>query len=71
MLDSLKRIKIQPKEIWMVKLADQITNLQPAPYYWTEKNVQAYRPESIEIYEALKMKFTRRLKIPALFLPVG
>ena len=31
--DSLERIKLQPKEIWMVKLADRITNLQPPPSY--------------------------------------
>jgi len=35
MSDSLRRIKLQPKEIWMVKLADRITNLQPPPTYWT------------------------------------
>jgi hypothetical protein len=27
--DSVTRIKLQPMEVWMVKLADRITNLQP------------------------------------------
>ena len=34
MQDSLARIKQQPKEIWMVKLGDRITNLQRPPKYW-------------------------------------
>jgi (p)ppGpp synthase/HD superfamily hydrolase len=34
MLDSLTRIKQQPSEVWMVKLADRITNLYHPPYYW-------------------------------------
>src|SRR5262245_9451528 len=28
MADSLRRIREQPREVWMVKLADRITNLQ-------------------------------------------
>ncbi len=54
MADSLKRIKSQPKEIWMVKLADRITNLQPPPHYWTMDKVERYKQESIKIYETLK-----------------
>jgi (p)ppGpp synthase/HD superfamily hydrolase len=54
MRDSLERIKKQPPEIWMVKLADRITNLQPPPYYWTKKKIKQYRNEAIEIHEALK-----------------
>ena len=54
MRDSLKRIKKQPKEIWMVKLADRITNLQPPPYYWTKNKIEQYRNEAIEIHDALK-----------------
>ena len=48
------RIKKQPKEIWMVKLADRITNLQPPPYYWTKNKIDQYLNEAIEIHEALK-----------------
>jgi (p)ppGpp synthase/HD superfamily hydrolase len=52
--DSLQRIKEQPKEIWMVKLADRISNLQAPPHYWTIEKITRYREEGIEIYEALK-----------------
>lgn len=39
--DSLTRIKKLPKEVWAVKLADRITNLQPPPASWTDdKNLQ-------------------------------
>lgn len=31
MADSLRRIREQPHEIWMAKLADRITNLAPPP----------------------------------------
>lgn len=54
MEDSLKRIKEQPPEIWMVKLADRISNLQAPPYYWTQDKIVRYREESIQIYEALR-----------------
>jgi (p)ppGpp synthase/HD superfamily hydrolase len=52
--DSLRRIKLQPHEVWMVKLADRITNLQPPPHFWTGKKIAAYRQEAIQIYEILK-----------------
>jgi (p)ppGpp synthase/HD superfamily hydrolase len=54
MADSLKRIKKQPREIWMVKLADRITNLQPPPHDWTQDKVQRYKQEAIEIHDWLK-----------------
>src|SRR3569832_156571 len=31
MADSLRRIRAQPREIWLVKLADRFTNLAPPP----------------------------------------
>jgi guanosine-3',5'-bis(diphosphate) 3'-pyrophosphohydrolase len=34
MLDSLNRTKQLPKEVWAVKLADRITNLQTPPPHW-------------------------------------
>ncbi len=52
--DSLQRIKEQPQEIWMVKLADRISNLQAPPHYWTTDKIVRYREEGIQIYEALK-----------------
>lgn len=55
MADSLHRIRQQPPEIWMVKLADRITNLhRPAPPHWTEAKILAYGDEGLEIHEALK-----------------
>ncbi|MEH2076796.1 MAG: HD domain-containing protein [Nostoc sp.] len=54
MADSLQRIKKQPREIWMVKLADRITNLQAPPHYWTQDKIIRYREEGIQIYEALQ-----------------
>lgn len=53
MTDSLKRIQSQGKEIWMVKMADRITNLYHPPYYWTRQKIEAYRQEAIQIYDAL------------------
>jgi (p)ppGpp synthase/HD superfamily hydrolase len=54
MPDVLQRIKGQPPEISMVKLADRITNLQPPPHYWKQDKIVRYRAEAISIYEALK-----------------
>ncbi len=54
MSDSLRRILEQPPKIWMVKLADRITNLQPQPLHWTQDKIIRYREEAIVIYEALK-----------------
>ena len=54
LLDSLERIKTQPIEIWMVKLADLITNLQPPPLHWTQAKILKYRDEAIEIHTHLQ-----------------
>lgn len=54
MIHSLERIKKQPKEIWIVKIADRTTNLQPPPSDWTQDKINRYREEALEIYEALK-----------------
>jgi (p)ppGpp synthase/HD superfamily hydrolase len=54
MQDSLQRIKEQPREIWMVKLADRITNLQAPPPHWQQDKIIQYREEAIKIYETLK-----------------
>lgn len=53
MADSLLRIRRQRKEIWLVKMADRITNLYHPPYYWTEEKIAMYHEESIKLYEAL------------------
>ena len=52
--DSLRRIHEQPREIWMVKLADRITNLQPPPPHWSKDKIAAYREEAILIHSRLK-----------------
>jgi (p)ppGpp synthase/HD superfamily hydrolase len=54
MLDSIKRIKEQPKEVWAVKMADRITNLFAPPYYWTKEKIINYIKESEIILEELK-----------------
>jgi (p)ppGpp synthase/HD superfamily hydrolase len=54
MADSLERIKTQPKEIWIVKMADRITNLQPPPRHWTPEKVSRYREEASKIHRLLK-----------------
>ena len=53
MLDSLERIRLQPHEVWMVKLADRITNLQAPPRHWTRDKTARYRREAVTIYQAL------------------
>jgi len=53
MQDSLYRIRQQPSEVWMVKLADRITNLSAPPPYWTQDKIVTYRAEAIEIHRAL------------------
>ena len=54
MLDSLARIKEQPKEIWAVKMADRISNLSPPPFYWTNDKKTKYLEEAKLIYKKLK-----------------
>jgi (p)ppGpp synthase/HD superfamily hydrolase len=53
MRDSIDRIKSAPREIWMVKLADRITNLYHAPYYWDADRISFYRDESCLILREL------------------
>lgn len=53
MADSIERIKLQPREIWMVKLADRITNLQPPPPRWSKEKIDNYRLEADYILKHL------------------
>ena len=46
MADSLARIQSQPREIWMIKLADRLTNLQTPPSHWTGAKCYKYRLEA-------------------------
>ncbi|MEL7160995.1 MAG: HD domain-containing protein [Bacteroidota bacterium] len=46
MTDSLRRIRLQPREVAVVKLCDRIVNLAPPPAHWKEVKVTAYRKEA-------------------------
>lgn len=68
MADSLRRIREQPREVWMVKLADRITNLEPPPPSWKPEKRRAYLEEAKIILrelggasESLRARFERRL----------
>ncbi len=54
MIDSLNRIKLQPKEIWAVKMADRICNLYAPPYYWDKPKKEKYLEEARVIYAYLQ-----------------
>lgn len=54
MTDSLNRIKLMPKEVWAVKLADRITNLQPPPEHWSIAKITEYHKQAILIADSLK-----------------
>jgi (p)ppGpp synthase/HD superfamily hydrolase len=53
MADSLRRIKEQPREIWIVKLADRTVNMEPAPAHWSSEKRKAYQREATLILEEL------------------
>lgn len=53
MQDSLERIRQQPREIWVVKLADRITNLGSPPAHWSTEKIEYYRQEAKDILSAL------------------
>ena len=53
MADSLRRIKEQPREIAVVKLADRITNMSEPPSQWTRDKRIAYRAEATLIADEL------------------
>ena len=54
MLDSLKRIKQQPQDVWLVKMADRIANLGKPPLHWNKEKIKNYRDEAKLILEYLK-----------------
>lgn len=53
MADSLRRIRLQPLEVWIVKLADRIANLKSAPTKWSQDKRRAYRDEAVVIADEL------------------
>lgn len=46
MADSLNRIKKLKKEVWAVKLADRITNMQKPPDFWDNPKRVKYKSEA-------------------------
>lgn len=54
MADCLQHIQSQPREIWMVKMADRISNLQAPPSYWRKEKIERYRAEAETIFAALQ-----------------
>lgn len=57
MQNSLQKILALPKEVWMVKLADRIANLQQTMFLldekWSNHYKEYYRNESILIFQTL------------------
>ena len=53
MADSLRRIKLQPREVWIVKLADRTVNMEPAPAHWSTDKRRAYQQQAIAILDEL------------------
>jgi (p)ppGpp synthase/HD superfamily hydrolase len=53
MQDSLRRIQLEPKEVWVVKLADRISNLYHPPFYWNAEKIMQYKAEARVILAAL------------------
>ncbi|MBR5347045.1 MAG: bifunctional (p)ppGpp synthetase/guanosine-3',5'-bis(diphosphate) 3'-pyrophosphohydrolase [Deltaproteobacteria bacterium] len=51
--DSLKRIREQPPEVWMVKMADRCANLGKPPAHWNTEKCRSYADEGETILEAL------------------
>ena len=51
--DSLSRIRAQPRAVWVVKLGDRVTNLEPPPPAWTLEKRRAYLDEARRILSAL------------------
>jgi len=53
MADSLARIVLEPREVWVVKLADRVTNLQVPPSHWSKDKIAAYHREAETILDRL------------------
>lgn len=53
MRDSLARIRQQPHEVWMVKIADRIVNLVKPPHYWSQEKRSYYQAEGQVILQQL------------------
>lgn len=54
MIDSLNRIKELQKEVWAVKMADRITNLQIPPAHWSLEKITDYHQQAKIIRNSLQ-----------------
>jgi hypothetical protein len=54
MKDSIERLKEMPHCVQMIKLADRITNLAPAPLFWNKAKRKAYVDEAKFILRELR-----------------
>ena len=54
LIDSIDRIREQPREVRMVKLADRVSNLQYPPIDWAQAKIKAYWESSKIIHKELK-----------------
>ena len=52
--DSLERIKSMPREVWAVKLADRISNMQTPPPFWDAEKKADYHRMAKRILENLE-----------------
>ena len=52
--ESLERIKQQPREVWIVKMADRISNLREPPGFWSNEKISDYHQKAIEIGQSLQ-----------------
>lgn len=52
--DYFDRIKAQPREVWLVKMADRVVNLQPPPSGWTREKCVNYKEEAKKILRAFR-----------------
>lgn len=53
MADSLERIRKEPREVWLVKLADRISNLETRLAHWSPEKCMRYADEGETILQAL------------------
>ncbi|ABG59647.1 HD domain-containing protein [Cytophaga hutchinsonii] len=76
MADSLTRIKALSCEVWSVKLADRITNLQKPPAHWSISKIREYKSEADIILQTLAggntyLENRLKIKIAAYALHAG
>lgn len=53
LIESLKRVKLCPKYVWVVKLADRVSNLKSFPAMWSREKIAEYLDEAMLIAKEL------------------